>query len=90
MTQDAILEKVKRTCKAHEAKEVIFFGKRAQGKGDETSKFNIAISGADDFYELSEQINCIATLHSFSIVNLDTCNNIYFGNYTHKTGVKLI
>lgn len=90
MTQNAILEKVKRLCKAHDATEVIFFGKRAQGKGDKTSKFNIAISGADDFYELSEQINCIVTLHSFNIVNLDKCNNIYFGNYIHKTGVQLI
>ena len=75
MTPNEILSDIERICKKHNVKKAILFGSRALGTAHETSDFDIAVSGVDDFYKLEEEIQDIPTLYSFDVVNLDTCKN---------------
>ena len=75
MNIEEILEQVIDKCKYHEINEVILFGSWAKGTANERSDIDIAVVGAKDIEKLREDIEEIATLRSFDIVDMEHCKN---------------
>lgn len=90
MQTEEILEAVRRIGVKYQAKEMILFGSRAKGMATLRSDFDIAVSGASDFDALEECIDEIPTLHSFDIVNLDTCKNDLLVKEIREYGRKIL
>lgn len=75
MTDEEIIKSISTICARFQAKQVLLYGSRAKGTATERSDYDIAVSGVSDFELLEEQIDEIPTLHSFDVVNMDTCRN---------------
>ncbi len=61
MRVEEIILEVTELCR-HSAKQVILFGSRAKGTARERSDINIAVSSAEDFDGLVEEIEELPTL----------------------------
>ncbi|MCI5919219.1 MAG: nucleotidyltransferase domain-containing protein [Roseburia sp.] len=75
MKAEDVIKEVAKLCRSYHAKEIILYGSRAKGTARERSDIDIAVSGADYFDELLEQIEEIPTLYSVDLLNMDTCKN---------------
>lgn len=75
MKAEDVIKEVAKLCRSYHAKEIILYGSRAKGTARERSDIDIAVSGADHFDELLEQIEEIPTLYSVDLLNMDTCKN---------------
>ncbi len=75
MRVEEIILEVTELCRKHSAKQVILFGSRAKGTARERSDIDIAVSGAEDFDGLVEEIEELPTLYTVDVVDLDTCGN---------------
>ena len=75
MRADEVISRVAELCRKHNAKEVILYGSRAKGTARERSDIDIAVSGAENFNILVEEIEELPTLYSVDLVNMDTCKN---------------
>lgn len=76
MTVEDVLGKVTELCERYHVKEAVLFGSRAKGTALERSDIDIAVSGAEDFDSLSEDIEQIPTLYTVDLVDMDTCRNV--------------
>lgn len=75
MKVDEIIEEVAKLCRRFHAKEVILYGSRAKGTARERSDIDIAVSGAEHFDLLAENVEDLPTLYSVDLLNMDTCRN---------------
>lgn len=75
MRADEVISLVAELCRKYNAKEVILYGSRAKGNARERSDIDIAVSGAENFNILVEEIEELPTLYSVDLVNMDTCKN---------------
>lgn len=75
MKVEEIINETARLCRCYNAKEIILYGSRAKGTAGERSDIDIAVSGAENFYELAEKIENLPTLYSIDLLNIDTCKN---------------
>ena len=72
---EEVIREVAGLCRSFGAKEVILYGSRAKGTARERSDIDIAVTGANDFDLLVEQVKELPTLYSVDLLNLDTCRN---------------
>jgi len=72
---ESIIDTIISICAAHGCHEVWLFGSRAKGNASERSDIDIAVSGADDFYALSDEIEQIETLFTIDLVDMERCHN---------------
>ena len=75
MSVDEVMECIIKICRDSSVRKVYLYGSRAKGTNLERSDIDIAVSGADDFDKISEEIQDIPTLYTIDLVNLDTCGN---------------
>ncbi|HBA70503.1 MAG TPA: nucleotidyltransferase domain-containing protein [Lachnospiraceae bacterium] len=75
MSAEEVINTVAEICRKHNAHEVILFGSRAKGTARYQSDIDIAVSGAEHFDELAEEVEELPTLYTIDLVNLDTCKN---------------
>lgn len=90
LTQEEILKYIKDICIRNEVRHAILFGSRAKGCATLRSDYDIAISGAKNFWKLEEEIDEIPTLCSFDVVNLDTCRSDALKEEIFKYGYKIL
>ena len=75
MTAEEVIQEVAKLCRDFHAKEVILYGSRARGTARERSDIDIAVTGAENFELLVEEVEELPTLYSVDLVNMDTCKN---------------
>ncbi len=75
MTVDEVLKSVASLCRKYHADEIILYGSRAKGTALERSDIDVAVSGAEDFEQLEEEVDEIPTLYTVDLLNMDTCRN---------------
>ena len=75
MKVDEVISRVAELCRKYNAKKVILYGSRAKGTARERSDIDIAVSGAENFDILVEEVEELPTLYSVDLVNIDTCKN---------------
>ncbi len=90
MTDQEIMTSIVDICRRYRVKEAILFGSRAKGTATERSDYDIAVSGVEQFEELEEAIDDIPTLHSFDVVNMDTCRNDLLLKEIQEYGRKIL
>lgn len=90
MTDQEIMTSIADICRRYRVKEAILFGSRAKGTATERSDYDIAVSGVEQFEELEEAIDDIPTLHSFDVVNMDTCRNDLLLKEIQEYGRKIL
>ena len=89
MSAEEVIHTVTEICRRHSVKKVILYGSRAKGTARERSDIDIAVSGIQDFYRLSEDIENIPTLYTVDLVDLDTCTNILLMEDIREYGRKI-
>ncbi len=72
---EEVICQVAELCRKYKAKEVILYGSRAKGTARERSDIDIAVSGAESFDLLVEEVEELPTLYSVDLVNMDTCRS---------------
>ncbi len=70
-----IMEMIVAVCQKHAVSRIVLFGSRAKGTALERSDIDIAVSGAEDFGTMQEELEFLPTLYKIDVVNLDTCRN---------------
>lgn len=90
MTEKDIIYIVKTLCKKYKVRSLILFGSRAKGTATTRSDYDFAVSGAEDFYRLSEAVDAIPTLVKIDLVNLDTCHNQLLMEDIERYGCKIL
>ena len=75
MTVDEVLKSVAALCRKYHADEIILYGSRAKGTALERGDIDVAVSGAEDFEQLEEEVDEIPTLYTVDLLNMDTCRN---------------
>ena len=75
MTAEEVIQEVAKLCRDFHAKEVILYGSRARETARERSDIDIAVTGAENFELLVEEVEELPTLYSVDLVNMDTCKN---------------
>ena len=90
MTEKEIITAVKEICMKYKVGSLILFGSRAKGVAVQKSDFDFAVSGAEDFYEMQDEIDEIPTLKKIDLVNMDTCHNQLLLEDIEQYGCKIL
>lgn len=82
---EEVIDSVIQICVEHGCNEVWLFGSRAKGNAGERSDIDIALSGADDFDTLKDEVERIETLFTIDLVDMDCCRNkLLMEDITHN------
>ena len=87
MTEEEFLEKVRAICREERAERVMLFGSRARATHRSHSDFDLAIWGLKSTRAIEERIECIPTLFSADVVNMETCRNALLLMEVEKYGI---
>ncbi len=72
---EEIMEMIVAVCQKHAVSRIVLFGSRAKGTALERSDIDIAVSGAEDFGTMQEELEFLPILYKIDVVDLDTCRN---------------
>lgn len=75
MKPEEVLEQVVAICMKHGVSQIILYGSRAKNTYQERSDIDIAVSGADDFEQLADEVKELPTLYTVDLLNMDECRN---------------
>lgn len=89
MQMEEIMERIVEICQRHAVRQTVLFGSRAKGTALERSDIDIAVSGAEDFRAVQEEMEELPTLYKIDVVNLDTCTNKELVEDIEKYGKKI-